>query len=67
MTRAIKKSLNPLGDDIVELATENDALKSKIGSYDEKWVEESTAKLLKQINDDRRANLIKSRMKKTDE
>ena len=41
MMPAIKKALNLMGDDIIELSTENDALKSKIGSYDEKWLEES--------------------------
>ena len=51
-------------DDIVELSTEIDALKNKIGAYDEKWLEESIAKLLKQINDDKRANLIMYKMKK---
>ena len=56
-----------MGDDIVELSTENDASKNKIGSYVEKWLEESKAKLLKQIDDEKRANLIMSRMKKTDE
>ena len=61
---AIKKAFNLLGDDIVELSTENDALKNKLGSYDEKWLEESKAKLLKQIDDEKRANLIMSRMKK---
>ena len=40
-----------MGDDNVELSTENDALKNKIGSYDEKWLEESKANLLKQIDD----------------
>ena len=64
MMPAIKKAFNLLGDDIVELSTENDALKNKIGSYDEKWLEESKAKLLKQIDDEKRANLIMSRMKK---
>ena len=61
---AIKKAFNLLGDDIVELSAKNDALKNKIGSYDEKWLEESKAKLLKQIDDKKRANLIMSRMKK---
>ena len=61
---AIKKPFNLLGDDIVELSTENDALKNKIGSYDEKWFDKSKAKLLKQIDDEKRANLIMSRMKK---
>ena len=64
MMPAIKKAFNLLSDDIVELSTENDALKIKIGSYDEKWPEESKAKLLKQIDDEKRKNLIMSRMKK---
>ena len=63
MMPAIKKAFNLLGDDIVDLATENDALKNKIGSYDEKWLKETKAKLLKQIDDERRTNLIMSRMK----
>ena len=41
MMPAIKKAFDLLGDDIVELSTENDALKNKIGSYDAKWLEES--------------------------
>ena len=61
---AIKKAFNLLGDDIVELSTENDALKTKIGSYDKKWLEVSKNKVLKQIDDEKRANLIMSRMKK---
>ena len=64
MMPAIKKAFNLLGDDIVELSTGNDALKNKIGSHDEKWLEESKAKLLKQFDDKKRANLITSRMKK---
>ena len=64
MMPAIKNAFIFLGDDIVELSTENDALKSKIGSYDEKWLEESQIKLLKQIDGEKRANLIMSRMKK---
>ena len=64
MMAAIKKAFNLLGDDIVELSTENDALKNKIGSYDEQWLQESKAKLLKEIDDEKRANLIMSRMKK---
>ena len=53
-----------MGDDIVELSTENGALKNKKGSYDEKWLEESKAKQLKQIDNDKRANFIMSKMKK---
>ena len=64
MMPAIKKAFNLMGDDIVELSTENDALKSTIGSYDGKWLEESKNKMLKQIDDEKRANLIMSRMKK---
>ena len=64
MIPAIKKAFNLLGDDIVELSTDNDALKNKIGSYDEQWLEESKLKLLKEIDDEKRANLIMWRMKK---
>ena len=64
MMPAIKKAFNLLGDDIVDLSTENDALKNKIGSYDEKWLEESKNKMLKPIDDEKRANLIMSKMKK---
>ena len=41
MMPAIKKAVDLLGDDIVDLSTENDALKNKMGSYDETWLEES--------------------------
>ena len=54
MMPAIKKAFNFLGDDIVELSTENDDLKSMIGSYDEKWIEESKNKMLKQIDYEKR-------------
>ena len=64
MMPAVKKAINLTGDDIVQLSTENDALKSKIGSYVEKWIEESKNNMLKQIDDEKRANLIMSRMKK---
>ena len=53
-----------MGDSIVELSTQNDVLKDKIGSYDVKWLEESEAELLKQIDDDENANLLMARMKK---
>ena len=64
MMPAIKKAFNLLGDDIVELNVENESLKNQIGEYDEKWLQESKAKLLKDIDDEKRANLIMSRMKK---
>ena len=63
MMPANKEAFNLMGDVIVKLSTENDALKNKIGLYDETWLEESKAKLLKQIDDEKRANLITSRMK----
>ena len=64
MMPAIKKAFNLMRDDIVELSTENDALKDKIGFYDNKWLEESKNKMLQQIDDEKRANLLMSRMKK---
>ena len=63
MMPAIKKAFIVLGYDIIELSVENDALKNQIGEYDEKWLEKSKAKLLKEINNEKRANLIMSRMK----
>ena len=64
MMPAIKKAFNLLGDDIVKLSVENESLKNQIGDYDEKWLQESKAKLLKDIDDEKRANLFMSRMKK---
>ena len=61
---AIKEAFTLMGNDIVDLSTENDASKEKIGDYDEKWLQESKEKLLKDIDDEKRANLIMSRMKK---
>ena len=48
---ATKKGFNLLSDDIVDLHTENQNLKNKLGSYDEKRLEESKLKLLKEIDD----------------
>ena len=64
MMPAIKKAFKVLGDDIIELSTENDVLKNQIGEYDERWLQESKAKLLKDIDDKKRADLIMFRMKK---
>ena len=64
MMPAIKEAFTLMGNDIVDLSTEKDALKEKIGDYDEKWLQESKEKLLKDIDDEKRANLIMSRMKK---
>ena len=64
MTPAIQKAFNSMGDDIVELDTENNAFKNQIGDYDEKCLQESKGKLLKHIDDEKRASLIMSRIKK---
>ena len=64
MMPAIKKAFNIMGDGIVELSVENESLKNQIGEYDEKWLQESKVKLLKEIDGEKRANLIMSRMKK---
>ena len=61
---AIEKDFDLMVDDIVVLSRKNDALKNKIGSYDEKWPEQSETKLLKQIDDEKGSNLIMSRMQK---
>ena len=53
MMPAIIKAFDLMGDIIVELSTENDALKNKIGSNDEKWLDESKEKLLKQMDGDK--------------
>ena len=55
MLPALKKAFILLGDGIVDLSTENVALKNKIGDYDEKWLEESKVKLLKDINDEKKS------------
>ena len=64
MMPSIKKAFDLMGDGIVDLSTENETLKNQIGDYDQKWLEESKAKLLKDNNDGKRATLIMSRMKK---
>ena len=64
MMLAIKKAFDLMGDAIVKLSTQKETLENKIGSYDEKWLEESKADLLKQIDDGKRANLIMSRKEK---
>ena len=53
-----------MGDDIVDLYRENESLKNKIGSYDEKWLQETKTRMLQQIDDETIAKLIMSRMKK---
>ena len=60
----LKKAFNLMGDNVKELSTKNDALKNKVGSYDQQWFEKPQANLLKQIVDEQKANLLMSRMKK---
>ena len=43
---AIKEAFSLLGDNFIEVSTQNDASKEKIGSYNEKCFEESKGKLL---------------------
>ena len=47
---SIEKAFDLMGDDTMELSTENETLKNLIDSYDEKCLEESKAKVLKEIN-----------------
>ena len=53
-----------MGEDIVELFREDEPLRNKIASCGKKWLDQSKAELLKQIDDGKRANLIMSRMEK---
>ena len=56
MMPAIKKNLIVSGDDIVGLHTENKSLNNKKCSHDKKWLQKSKARLLQQIDDEKRAN-----------
>ena len=58
-----EKAFDMMGDDIVDLSTENEGRK-EMCTYDEKWLKESKANLLQKINDEKRANIIMTRMKK---
>ena len=68
MMSANKKAFDSKGDYTLEMSTENKSLKNRIGSYDEKWLEEAKRKLLKEFDDEKRAILIivrrEKRMKK---
>ena len=61
---AIKKAFDLMGDDIVELSTENETLKIQKGDYVQKRLDEPNANMLKQIYDEKKTNLIMYRMKK---
>ena len=53
-----------MADDIVEFCTRNASPKNETGSYAKRLLEESKVKLLKQFDDEKRANLNMSRMDK---
>ena len=53
---AIKKVFVLLGDDKDDFSTKNETLKNQVDDYDEKCLEESKEKLLKQNDDGKRAN-----------
>ena len=61
MMPAIKKAFNLMGDVTIELSTKNDVLKTKTGGFDEKWLQETKDKLLKEIDDDKGTTLFMSR------
>ena len=52
--------------DMVDLSTANEPLNNKMGSYDEKWLEESESMLLKQFDYEKRAilNMIMAKLGK---
>ena len=56
MMPVIKEAFNLMVEDRVELRTENESLENKIRWYDEKWSEESKARLLQHIDDEKSAN-----------
>ena len=61
MLPAFKKGSDLNGIDMVESSTEEGSSKNKRASHDEKWLEESKAKLLKQFDDEKRAQKFMSR------
>ena len=62
LLRAIDKAFDLMGDDIVDLSTENESLKYKIVLL--RWFGKSEAKLLKQFNDEKRSKWNMSRNEK---
>ena len=64
MMPAFQKAFDLLGDDIVNISTENATLKNQIGNNDKKWIRELKAKQVKKIDDEKRLKLTMSRMKK---
>ena len=67
MIPAFKKAFDLMGDGIKLFSTENEFFfekKNKISSFDEKRLEDSKAKLLKEFKDEKIANLIMSEKSK---
>ena len=62
MVSATEKAFDIMGDDMVELFTESEALKIKMCPYDRKWLGKSKTRLLRQFDDKKRTNLIRSKM-----
>ena len=56
-----------MGGDIFEISTKNESLRNKRGFCDEKLLEESKAKLLKQIEDEKKSIFNYVQNGKTDE
>ena len=67
MMPGIKKAFDFIVGDILDLSTEKEPLQYKLNFYDENWLHQPKANLLKQIHDDKRANLITSRIQKQTE
>ena len=58
MMPAVEKAFDLMGDDRLGLPTKKESLKTEKGSHDKKWLEESKAKLLKCIEEVKRAKYI---------
>ena len=61
---ALKEAFDLMGDNIVEISTENEALNSQICDFDQKWFKKSKTKTMDQMDDEKRAQPIMSRMNK---
>ena len=51
-----------MGDDILEISTENETLKNEKRSYDEKWLENQTQNYCRKT-DGKRAGIVTTRIK----
>ena len=64
MMHSIKLVFDLMGADIVELYRENESMEDKLGYHEKKELDESKTTLLKQIDDEKKANLFMSRVQK---